>query len=248
MDADKVEEIISGAAVIVEKLNFPPEVVLFHTNGDTDPVGQTTQPKGWKLPGGRYEKPRDETPRHTAQNETLLETGFEVELEKDFPESEFGEAVFEEKKKRTNMGGTVLHLKVYTFLMKKVGSAVVQRLETDEGGAVGSFSLKDVLLMPLARNTETGEENPYGIQYSARERIILALERAGYDFLELIPDLPKLFDELDPEELGERVYWILRDARGEETAPAVNPEPVPAIAAHEKGCGCDDCWRRFSQK
>ena len=250
--------IVSGFAVVLDEINYPAEVSLFHVNNEYDDNGNIAHPAGWKIPGGRYEKPRDESPRHTAQNETLLEIGINVELGKFFRDSEFGEAILE---KRTFKGnGETFNLEIYTFFMKRVGNAIVKKVETNEGGASGSFSLKDVLLMPLARKTETGEFSPYGIHFSARRRIFLTLKRAGYDFLKLIPDLPELFDELGPDEVGAEVYWILREALDspepesapEEVEPESNYQIEPAKAAptskHEKICPCDPCWQRWWAK
>lgn len=240
-----METVISSFAVVLDELQDPPWVFLFHVNDEyeEDENGDegVAQPAGFKLPGGRYEIPRDETPRHTAQNETLLEIGLNVELAKFFDNhnSPYGEAL-QECKNRVDRKGETFCLKVYTFFMKRTDNTVARTIEKNEGGARGSFSLTDVLLMPLARNTKTGEKNPYGIHFSARKRIFCVLERAGYDFLELIPDLPKLFDKLNPDEIGEDVYWILRDA-----LEAPKPEETVATAKHEKTCPCDACWKEW---
>lgn len=153
--------------------------------------------------------------------------------------SPHGEAL-QECKTSTDRRGKIFYLKVYTFLMKRTDNTVARTIEKSEGGARGSFSLTDVLLMPLARNTKTGEKNSYGIHFSARKRIFRALERAGYDFLELIPDLPKFFDELSPDEVGEDVYWILHDA-----LEASKPEKAISTVEHEKTCPCDTCWQKW---
>lgn len=239
------ETIISSFAVVLDELQNPPWVFLFHVNDEYE-EGQNgkkeiAQPAGFKLPGGRYEIPRDETPRHAAQNETLLEIGLNVELAKFFDNnnSPYGEAL-QESKTWVDRNGENFCLKVYTFFMKRSDSAVTGTVEKNEGGARGSFSLADVLLMPLAKNTKTGEKNPYGIHFSARKRIFYALERAGYDFLELIPDLPKLFEKLSPDKIGEDVYWILRNAL---ETPKKSKEA--STAGHEKTCPCDDCWKEW---
>lgn len=257
MKTKPVEEIVTGTAVVLDETNYPAELCLFHTNNEYDNKGNITQPAGWKLPGGRYEKPRDKTPRHAARNETLLETGLKVIMAKFFSDSEFGEALYESKTKIAD--GYPFQLKVYTFLMKKVDRSISKRFETEEGGATGNFSLRDILLMPLARNTKTGDYNPYGIQFSARKRIFITLYRAGYDFLKLIPDLSKFFDELDPDKVGEEVYWILLDALnlvdacnapGEEyvnVEERITQKNAPVTSEHEKDCDCDACWRRFAE-
>lgn len=204
------ETIISGFAVVPDETLDPFGVFLFHVWDEKDRNGKITQPAGFKLPGGRHEKPRDETPRHTAQNETLLEIGLEVEPAESFPRSQYGEALRESKIK-TDEDGT-FHLKVYTFFMKRIGDKRKKNTEPNEGGARGSFSLADILRMPLARDIETGEKNAYGIHHSARRRIFITLRRAGCDFLKLIPDLPQLINEIDQKKVGDDVYWILKDA------------------------------------
>lgn len=240
------ETIVSSFAVILDEINHPAEVFLFHVNNEYDEDGNITQPAGWKLPGGRHEKPRDETPRHTAQNETRLEIGIEVEVKISFQGSVLGEAILEKRTFKEN--GKILRLEVYTFFMRRVGTTTVKKVETNEGGASGSFSLKDILLMPLAYNTKTRELSPYGIQFSARKRIFTTLKRAGYDFLELIPSLPKFFNELDPDEVGEDVYWILRDTlETPESESTTLPEEMEVVTTdkHEKNCPCDFCWQRW---
>lgn len=247
------ETIISSSAVVLDEINYPAEVFLFHVNNEYDDDGDIAQPAGWKLPGGRYEKPRDETPRHAAQNETLLEIGIDIELRKFFEGSLFGEAILE--KKTFENSGSNLYLEVYTFFMKRIGNTTVRKIETNEGGASGSFSLKDVLLMPLAYNEKTREFSPYGIQFSARKRIFTTLKRVGCNLLELIPDLPEFFDELDPDEVGEDVYWILLDALNTPESESVtlsqdeDKEALPvATQEHEKICPCDDCWQKWWNK
>lgn len=237
------ETIISSFAVILDETLEPLGVFLFHVNDEYDEKGEA-QPAGWKLPGGGYEKPRDKTLRHTARNETLLEIGLKTVLAKFFRGSQYGEAVLENKswaeEKKT------LQLKVYTFFMRRIGSKRKKNAEPSEGGARGSFSLADILLMPLARNKETGEKNPYGIHYSARRRIFITLKKAGFNFLEIIPNLPELIDEVNWEEIGEDVYWILRDAIDA-------PDPVQEAetefdyskSVHEKTCPCDLCWKNW---
>lgn len=251
------EIIVSSFAVVLDELQDPPWVHLFHVNdeyekgdGKDDDIAQ---PAGFKIPGGRYEIPRDATPRHTAQNETLLEIGLNVEPAKLFnnQNSPYGEALLE-CKTLTDKKGKILYLKVYTFFMKRTDNTVAGTIEKNEGGARGSFSLTDILLMPLARNTETGEYNPYGIHFSARRRIFITLRRAGYNFLELIPNLPELINRIYWEELGTDVYWILKDAIDmpeQESATLPEEETEPALncseSIHEKTCACDACWQRW---
>lgn len=245
------ETIVSSFAVILDEIQDPPWIFLFHVNDEeNEENNKIVQPAGWKLPGGRYEKPRDETPRHTAQNETRLEIGIDVELKMFFQGSAFGEAILEKRTFKSN--DEIFHLEVYTFFMKRVGNTTVKKAETKEGGASGSFSLKDVLLIPLAYNEKIGGLSPYGVQFSARKRIFITLKRAGYDFLKLIPDLPEFFDELDPDEVGTDVYWILRDAldapEPESTTSSEDMEP-PTLDyleyVHEKICPCDFCWQKW---
>lgn len=241
------ETIISSFAVILDEIQDPPWIFLFHVNDEEDEG--ITQPAGWKLPGGRYERPRDRTPRHTARNETKLEIGINARLRKFFNGSQYGEALQENKmlfeKDKT------LSLRVYTFFMKRIGTETVKKVETNEGGASGSFSLTDVMLMPLSRNTKNGEFNPYGIHFSARRRIFITLKRAGYNFLELIPKLPELIDRIDWEEVGKDVYWILKDAleapESESATMSKDREPAPDYSkdVHEKICPCDACWQNW---
>ncbi len=244
-----METIVSSFAVVLDEMNDPPQVYLFHVNNEYNNDGKITQPAGWKLPGGRYEKLRDETPRHTAKNETQLEIGINIEVKGFFQDSMFGEAILEKRKSKSD--DKTSHLEIYTFFMKRIGNTTVKRLETKEGGASGSFSLKDILLMPLACTT-AGKYNPYGIQFTARKRIFTTLKRGGCDFLELIPDLPEFFDKLDPDEVGEDVYWILKDILDTpESEIAILPEeeterePTPYYPSHEKICPCDSCWQRW---
>lgn len=251
------EKIVSSFAVVLDELQDPPWVFLFHVNdeyeeGEEGEDDDVAQPAGFKLPGGGYEIPRDESPRHTAQNETLLEIGLNTEPAKLFNNcnSPYGESLLE-CKTFVDKKGQVFFLKVYTFFMKRTDSAVAGTIEKNEGGARGSFSLTDILLMPLARNTKTGELSPYGIHFSARKRIFITLKRAGYDFLELIPNLPELIDRIDWEEVGEEVYWILRDALDtpgpESTTFPKEEEPTRDYSEsfHEKTCPCDPCWQRW---
>mgnify|MGYP001593456773 CR=1 FL=1 len=249
-----METIVSSYAVILDETLDPLGVFLFHANSERDKNGEAAQPAGWKLPGGGYEKPRDKTPRHTARNETLLEIGLETGLVKFFRGSQYGEALREKKIWTDTDEEENLDLKVYTFFMRRIGSKRKKNVEWSEGGARGSFSLADIILMPLARNTETGEINPYGIHYSARKRIFVTLKRAGYNFLELIPDLSQLIDEIDPSEVGEDVYWILRDALDVSKEPESETLPEETELAlnykaesigHEKTCSCDHCWQKW---
>ena len=246
------ETIVSSFAIILDEGPDPPWIFLFHVNKEEkEENNETTQPAGWKLPGGRYERPRDRTPRHAARNETKLEIGINIRLRKFFRGSQYGEALQENKmfpgKDKT------LPLRIYTFFMERVGKETTERVETDEGDASESFSLTDVLLMPLSRNTKTEELNPYGIHFSSRRRIFITLKRVGYNFLELIPNLPELIDRIDWEEVGEDVYWILLDALDTlEPKSATLPEemePVPdyktATPIHEIACPCDFCWQKW---
>lgn len=237
-----METIISASAVVLDEIENPPRIHLFHTNNEYTANGDISQPAGWKLPGGRYEKPRDRTPRHAARNETLLEIGIQTRLGKFFPNSRYGEALRETK--TGNENGTSVRLEVYTFLMKRTNQNRVRSIENNEGSFNGSASLKDILLLPLARDIKTGKYNSYGIQFSARKRIFVALHKAGYDFLKLIPDLSEFFDELDPDEVGDKVYWILLDALNEEK---IIQKEIPATPECKKGCDCDACWRRFAE-
>ncbi|MDO8676222.1 MAG: hypothetical protein Q7K16_01020 [Candidatus Azambacteria bacterium] len=250
---ETLEVIVSSFAVILDEVTDPPWIFLFHVNGEEHKeTGEITQPAGWKLPGGSYEKPRDRTPRHTARNETKLEIGINTRLRKFFPDSQYGEALQENKifldKDKT------LPLQVYTFFMKRIGKETDKRVETNEGGASGSFSLTDVLLMPLSRDTKNGKLNPYGIHFSARKRIFTTLKRAGHNFLELIPNLPELIGRIDWEDVGEEVYWILRDAidappESEILSEILSEEKETALgyseSDHEKICPCDACWQRW---
>ena len=240
------ETTVSGFAVIFDETLDPPGVFLFHVNDEYDEEYEA-QPAGWKLPGGRYEKPRDKTPRHAARNETLLEIGLKTGLAKFFKDSRYGEALKENKNWAEEE--EIIQLEVYTFFMKRIGNKRKKNAEPNEGGARGSFSLADILLMPLARNEKAGEKNPYGIHYSARKRIFVTLKRAGYDFLELIPDLPQLIKKIDHEEVGTDVYWILRDAldvKPEEVLPKRERETESGFSClHEKACPCDICWEKW---
>lgn len=244
------ETTISSFAVILDEIQDPPWIFLFHVNNEENKeTNKIAQPAGWKIPGGRYERPRDRTPRHTARNETKLETGINTRLRKFFHGSQYGE-VFQENKMFLDKD-KILPLKVYTFFMKRIGKETVKRVETNEGGVSGSFSLTDVLLMPLSRNTKNGELNPYGIHFSARRRIFITLKRAGYNFLNLIPNLPELIDRIDWEEVGEDVYWILRDALdAPESESATLPEDMePTLdypeSFHKKICPCNTCWQKW---
>lgn len=258
MESQKpTETIVSSFAVVLDELQDPPWIHLFHVNDEYEEGGETdddiAQPAGFKLPGGRYEIPRDESPRHTAQNETLLEIGLNVKPAKLFNNlnSPYGEALLEHKTWIDRKGGTFC-LEVYTFFMKRTDNAVAGTIEKNEGGARGSFSLTDILLMPLAHKTKTGEYNPYGIHFSARKRIFITLRRAGYNFLELIPNLPELIDRISWEEVGEDVYWILKDTLEapepeSTTLPEEKTEPALSYSefVHEKTCPCDVCWQRW---
>ena len=238
------ETIISSYAVILDETLDPLGVFLFHTNEEKDEGGNITQPAGWKLPGGGYEKLRDKTPRHTARNETLLEIGIKTGLAIYFRESRYGESLFETKR-RINKE-KILNLRVYTFFMERITGERKKNAESLEGGARGSFSLADILLMPLDRSKETGEMNPYGIHYSARRRIFITLKKAGYDFQKLILNLSELINKIDYEEVGTDVYWILKDA-----LYAPKPESEETFLKksikikHEKICHCDSCWKKW---
>ena len=254
------ETIISSFAVVLDELQDPPWIHLFHVNDEYDEIAggeedeDVAQPSGFKLPGGRYEVPRDETPRHTAQNETLLEIGLNVKPAKLFSNrnSPYGEAL-QEHKTFVNKRGKVFFLKVYTFFMERIDNTVVGTVEKNEGGGKASFSLADILTMPLARNTRTGEKNSYGIHHSARKRIFITLRRAGYDFMKLIPELPWLIDKINRGEVGEDIYLILKDAisdsenhTGVEDIPK-ETEIEPVVTSCKKDCDCDVCWRRFAE-
>lgn len=247
---ETLETIVSSFAVILDDIQDPPWIFLFHVNDEeNEENNEIAQPAGWKLPGGRYERPRDITPRHTARNETKLEIGINTCLRKFFHGSQYGEALQENKmfldKDKT------LPLRVYTFFMKRIGKETMKKVETNEGGASGSFSLTDVLLMPVSKNTKNEKLNTYGIHFSARKRIFITLKRAGYNFLELIPNLSKLIDKIDWEEVGKDVYWILLDAlSAPEPESATSPEDMePALdyskSVHEKICPCNACWQKW---
>ncbi len=247
-----IETIVSSFAVILDETLDPQGVFLFHTNDERDKNGKITQPAGWKLPGGRYEKPRDKTPRHAARNETLLEIGLKIELAKFFRDSNYGEALVENKNCiREEEEEEAFNLKVYTFFMKRVGNKRRKNAEYNEGGARGSFPLADVLLMPLANDAETNEKNPYGIHYSARRRVFITLKRAGYDFLKLIPNLPEFIDRIDWKEVGKDVYWILRDAIDEPPKVEMDEDEGEESILTQVSSVSDDYiagWRRWAEK
>lgn len=253
------ERIISSFIVVLDESSW---VHLFHVNNEYEDTedeenDDVAQPAGWKLPGGRFEKPRDKTPKHTAFNETYLELGITARLGKYFRNrnSYYGEALREYKTGK-NKKGQFFHLTVYTFLGKVTGTTVVGTAEKNEGGAKGTFSLARILLMPLARNIETGEKNFYGIQRSARSRIFIALRRTGYDFRELIPNLSRLMDEINWEEVGDEIYYMLKDAldapvsetREAESAPDYSEDVEPEVSEKIKDNEYIAEWRRWAKK
>jgi hypothetical protein len=213
------------------------------------------------------ESPRDNSPLETAIHEVKLETGMDVVLLEnrtlDPHDLEHGELLKERKSRINNT--------IYTYLLKRTNGNIDQIKESSEGGAVGSFSLMDILLMPLARQT-TGEIHSYGIYFSHRKRIIIVLKRAGYDFLELAPNLPELLENRDEEELrsewGDEVYDILTDAvfqndiriaeannietdeyivvveEGETTIEVI--EEPPAECSEQPNCPCDACYAKWA--
>jgi len=181
-------------------------IVLIHNKADEpNEDGSHGKPAGWGLPGGGKDDKRDKDCLAAAIFEVEEEAGIVAELATRFP-TEYGEVLRVQKPYCNN---TVL-----IFHLAKVGDG--GRIEYKETGSRSICSLADILLMSLAVNKKTGKIEPFGIYFSHRKYIFIALGRMGIDFMKAIPDLPELLEKRSEEELraewGDEVYDILANA------------------------------------
>lgn len=204
-------KIVSCFGVIIENNQIPPRIYLVHNIADPlGPNGEEGKPDGWGLPGGGSLE--GEKPDETVRREVLGESGLCTELATLGKNSEFGEILFENK--------PIINNDIYVFHLRKVDTDGFRNIEeTGETGRVMLADLGSVLKMPLAVKTVMKDgiitqkiKNPEGIYFSTRERIFGVLEYLGCDFYALIPDLEKLFPEINREEVGHYVYNLLAEA------------------------------------
>lgn len=207
---EELPKINSCFGVIIENNQIPPRIYLVHNIADPlGPNGEEGKPDGWGLPGGGSLD--GEKPDETVRREVLGEAGLLTEIATCGKNSEFGEILFESK--------PLINNDIYIFHLKKIKEGFRNIEETGETGRVMLADLGSILKMPLAVKTIRREnvivekiKNPEGIYFSSRERIFGVLKYLGYDLYDFIPDLDRLFPEINPEEIGNYIYGLLAEA------------------------------------